>query len=65
MINSEKSELYTKTLREHREGLPILLLLRRPLRDPVTFCALEKVATHDSQEEALGTTISLREKELI
>jgi hypothetical protein len=65
MINSEKSELYTKKLREHKRGATILLLLRRPLWDAVTSCALEKVGTHDSQEEVPGTTIALREKELI
>jgi hypothetical protein len=60
MINTEKGQLYEEATRTR--GTAILLLLRRPLRDAATFCALEKTETQDSQEEAPGTTIALREE---
>jgi hypothetical protein len=52
MINAENSELGDKATRITR-NLGMLLLLRRPLRNAVTFCAFENLP---SPAEALSSS---------
>jgi hypothetical protein len=50
MINTDSSELHSKPTRKMRDAA-MLLLLRRPLRDAVTFCAFEKIGVPTTAEK--------------
>ena len=55
-VNADKRKFITRSLIT-MTYIAMLLLLRRPRRDSVTFCALEKVSEiDDSEERAPGTT---------
>jgi hypothetical protein len=58
MINMDNKKSTTQ-LQAQRETLAMLLLLRRPLRDAVTFCAFAKIwekatAEKRSREKTIG-----------
>ena len=59
-INIGKSELRNE-VREPREAA-MLLPLRRPLWDAVTFCAFGKIREPTAAEEATGTTVGVRDE---
>ena len=53
MINIEKSKLHNKAMRTREAA--IVELLRRPLRDAVTFCKFEKIREPTTAEERSRT----------